>query len=656
MATDNLLVQTFVYLAAAVIAVPVAKRLGLGSVLGYLIAGVIVGPHLLKLTGDVQDAMHFAEFGVVMMLFLIGLELRPSVLWELRGSIFGLGGAQVGVTALAIAGIGLALGQPWQIGLAAGLILAMSSTAIILQSLQEKGLMKTPGGQASFAILLFQDIAVIPILALLPLLAMHAAPTVADALPPAIHAETMIVASSHGGDELLKVEEAHHDGGAHGLSVVDGLDPWLRGLVTIAVVAAIIFLSGPILRRVFFLLAMTRLREIFTAMALLIVVGISILMQMLGLSPALGAFLAGVVLAESEYRHQLEADIEPFKGLLLGLFFITVGASLNLPLVGSKPLVILALVLGLIALKLGLLLGLCRLFKMEWSQALLTAISLAQGGEFAFVLLNFATQNRVLPEEVAGLLNASVALSMALAPILFTINAQYIQPRFAASKEEREADAIAETNNPVILAGFGRFGHIVGRLLRGNGFGVTVLDSDPDQVEVLRKFGLKSYYGDASREDMLRLAGAENAKLLIVAIDNEAQTLEIVKSAQEHFPHLEIIARAESRADATDLLQLGVKKVHRVTLGSAIDLSVDALRSLGMPAKQAHRSARLFKDRDEESVRELAFMEDQSDEAYTSRAREHIQNLDELLRRDAESGGIGAFPDEAWARPKVDGD
>jgi Kef-type K+ transport system membrane component KefB len=640
MATDNMLLQTFVYLAAAVIAVPVAKRLGLGSVLGYLIAGVIVGPHALRLAGDVQDAMHFAEFGVVMMLFLIGLELRPSVLWELRGSIFGLGGAQVSVTALAAAGIAMVFGLTWQVGLAAGVILAMSSTAIILQSLQEKGLMNTPGGQASFSILLFQDIAVIPILALLPLLAPVAAAPEKHAAPPA--------AEMHATEGHAAAEDHH---AAASLSIVDGLEPWQRGLVTIGVVGLIAFGAGRVLRPMFYMLAMTRLREIFTAMALLLVVGISLLMQMVGLSPALGAFLAGVVLAESEYRHQLEADIEPFKGLLLGLFFITVGASLDLPLVGRQPGLILALVAGLIVVKLALLLGLAKLFRMEWSQALLVAISLAQGGEFAFVLLNFATNNHVLPAETAGLLNASVALSMAIAPILFTLNTQFIQPRFANRGSTRQPDEIHEHDNPVILAGFGRFGHVVGRLLRGSGYGVTVLDNDADQVDVLRKFGLKSYYGDASREDMLRLAGAERAKLLILAIDNEGKAVEIVKTVQEHFPHLQIIARAESRADAMDLIRLGVSKVHRVTLGSALDLGIDALRALGMPAKQAHRSARIFKERDEASVRDIAALGDIDDEVYASRARIHIQNLDELLKRDAANGGIGAFPDEAWLRP-----
>jgi monovalent cation:proton antiporter-2 (CPA2) family protein len=594
------LYQAFIYLLAAIVAVPLAKRLGLGSVIGYLLAGAIIGPYALRFVDGGGDVMHFAEFGVVMMLFVIGLELRPALLWQMRRPILGLGGLQVLGTAIAVGAVALWVGLAWKPALAVGLILTMSSTAIVLQSLGERGLMKTPAGEASFAVVLFQDIAVIPILALMPLLAQGPG-----------------------------VGEAAHTG------LIANLPGWQQALLVIAAVAAIVFAGRFILRPFFRYIAGTRLREMFTATALFIVVGIALVMQKLGLSPALGTFVAGVVLAESEYRVQLEADIEPFKGLLLGLFFISVGASIDFSLIGQRPGTIALLVAGLMAVKFVVLIVLARLFKLKAGDGMLFAFALAQGGEFAFVLFSFATQNAVLPAEIANLLVASVALSMAVAPILLTAEEKLLRPLLQTCEPERPADEIDERDNPVILAGFGRFGHIVGRLLRGNGFGTTVLDHDADQVEMLGRFGMKSFYGDASRLDLLEAAGARHAKLFVVAIDDEAKALQIIETVQREFPQLKILARATSRQHAYEILRLGVNQVYRETLGSALDLSIDALRELGMDERRARRVAEIFREHDEASVREMAQLPD-DDESYVSVARKHIENLERALQSDLE--------------------
>jgi glutathione-regulated potassium-efflux system protein KefB len=597
------LFQTFVYLVAAIVAVPLAKRLGLGAVIGYLLAGAIIGPYALNFAGSAADVMHFAEFGVVMMLFVVGLELRPALLWQMRRPILGLGGLQVVGTALAIGFVASWFGLTWQSGLAVGLILAMSSTAIVLQSLTERGLMKTPGGEASFAVLLFQDIAVIPIIALMPLLA---------TLP----ARNSVGHASEAG-------------------LMAGLPAWERPLLVVGAVALIVGAGRFLLRPFFRYIALTKLREMFTATALFLVVGIALLMQKLGLSPALGTFIAGVVLAESEYRVQLEADIEPFKGLLLGLFFISVGASIDFSLIARQPSAITLITVGLLGIKFIVLLLLSRVFRLKAGEGFLLALALAQGGEFAFVLFAFATQNAVLPLEVASLLVASVALSMAVAPLLFTINHKLVRPLFQKCEPQRAPDEIDEHDNPVILAGFGRFGHIVGRVLRANGFGTTVLDHDADQVETLGRYGMKSFYGDASRLDLLQAAGAARAKLFVLAIDDEAKALEIIQTVQREFPKLKILARATSRQHAYEIIRLGVNQVYRETLGSALDLSVDALRELGFEERQARRVAEIFREHDEASVRDMARLEDE-DDAYISIARKHIENLERALQSDVE--------------------
>ena len=594
------LYQAFIYLLAAIVAVPLAKRLGLGSVIGYLLAGAIIGPHALRFVAGGGDVMHFAEFGVVMMLFVIGLELRPTLLWQMRKPILGLGGLQLLGTALVVGLVPIWIGLPWKSSLAIGLILALSSTAIVLQSLGERGLMKTPAGEASFAVLLFQDIAIIPMLALMPLLALG---------PAAPHAT--------------------HTG------IMANLPGWQQAILVVATVIAIVIAGRFLLRPFFRYIAGTRLREMFTATALFLVLGIALLMQKIGLSPALGTFVAGVVLAESEYRVQLEADIEPFKGLLLGLFFISVGASIDFALIAQRPGTIALLVSGLIILKFIVLLALGRLFRLKTGEGMLFAFALAQGGEFAFVLFSFATQNAVLPAEIANLLVASVALSMAVAPILLTIEEKLVRPLFQTCEPERPADEIDERDNPVILAGFGRFGHIIGRVLRGNGFGTTVLDHDADQVEMLGRYGMKSFYGDASRLDLLEAAGARHAKLFVLAIDDEAKALQIIETVQREFPRLKILARATSRQHAYEILRRGVNKVYRETLGSALDLSIDALQELGMDERRARRVAQIFREHDEASVREMALLPD-DDESYVSVARKHIENLERALQSDLE--------------------
>ncbi len=596
--------HAFIYLLAAVISVPIAKRLGLGSVLGYLLAGIIIGPFGLYLVGSGEgDVMHIAEFGVVMMLFVIGLELRPAMLWQMRGPILGLGGAQVAVTAAAAAGVAAFFGLAWQVAVAIGFIVAMSSTAIVLQLLNERGQMRTAGGRAAFAVLLFQDIAVLPVLALFPLLATFAPAGDAHAASPAI----------------------------------GGLSAPQQALLVLGAIAAVIFAGRFLLRPFFRYIAATQLREMFTVTALLLVIGIALLMEKVGLSPALGAFLAGVVLAENEYRHQLEADIEPFKGLLLGLFFISVGAGIDFRLIGERPAVVALMVAGLLILKFAVLFALSRFGRLEPTQRYLFAFALAQGGEFAFVLCAFATQNGVLTAPLANLLVATVALSMAATPLLMLFNERFVQRRFSSMLPAREPDEIEEHDNPVILAGVGRFGHIVARLLRANGYGTTVLDSDADQVEILRRFGLKSYYGDATRLDLLRTAGAERARLLVIAIDDEEKALHLVDLAREHFPQLRILARATSRQHAYELLQKGITEVYRETLGSALDLSVGALNALGMEERRARRAAEIFREHDEASVREMAKLQAQRDsEVYLSTARQHIENLERALASDRE--------------------
>jgi monovalent cation:proton antiporter-2 (CPA2) family protein len=600
---ENFLTQTLVYLGAAVVSVPIAKRLGLGSVLGYLIAGVVIGPFALSLVGDQADVMKFAEFGVVILLFLIGLEVQPSMLWDMRKAIFGFGGAQVVGTSVAIAGASMLLGLPWQTALAVGMVLAMSSTAIVLQTLDEKGLRQGPVGRAAFGILLLQDLAVIPMFALLPLLA-----TVAPA--------------------------AHAADGGHGGSLVSHLPVWAQTLSVFAAVAGVIGGGRYLVQPLFRFIAKARLREIFVAAALLIVVAVASLMQIVGLSPALGAFLAGVVLAESEFRRELETDIEPFRGLLLGLFFITVGAGVNLPLIASQPLTLIGLVIGLMVLKFLVLLGLARLFGAPLRGAAAVATALAQGGEFAFVLLSFTVGAGVIGAPLAALLTAAVAVSMALTPV-----AMILYERVAALMDAAIPDVVPDTGDfdegepDIIIAGFGRFGQITGRLLQANGFKSTVLDSDIEQIELLQRFGRRVHYGDATRLDLLRAAGAERARMLIVAVDDREKTVELVETARKAFPDLVILARAWDRRHAYDLLANGADAVERETFESALALGTTALQKLGFRAHRAHRAAAFFRRHDRRVFEELRPMWGQ-EEAYILASRDAAKTMDRLLDAD----------------------
>ena len=590
------LVQAVIYLAAAVIAVPLATRLGLGSVLGYLLAGVAIGPHALGFVGDASDEMHIAEFGVALMLFLIGLELQPRKLWQMRGAIFGTGSAQLGLSALVIAGLAILLYQEsWRSAVAIGLILALSSTAIVLQSLSEKKLLNTEGGRGAFAVLLFQDIAVIPILALLPLLA-GAAP------------------------EL--------DAG--------GLSGWRYGLALTGTIVAFAlagrYLLGPLLR----LIAGSQVREMFTVTSLLIVVGAAAVMSWLDLSPALGTFIAGVLLAESEFRHELEADIEPFKGLLLGLFFIAVGASLNFNLIMEFPLLLAALVVLLVTVKFAVLFLLARLTGMSRGEDWLFALSLAQAGEFGFVLVSFAAQNRVVEPTTGNLLIAVIALSMAITPVLLLIYEQFIQPRYRlGSDQAKETDEAPpqDEGSPVIIVGYGRFGQIAGRLINACGFETTLLERNAAQLDLVRRYGIKAYYGDASREDLLHAAGAKNARLVILTLSDQAACLEIVAQLQKHFPHLKILARARNRMHQYALMEAGVQYIFRETVDSALSIGECALQLLGLSKHQARRAARKFKQHDQRMLESLfPYWRDESQ--HIAKTKIYREQLLQALRED----------------------
>lgn len=604
---QSFLFEALVYLAAAVVMVPISKKMGLGSVLGYLLAGIIIGPALLGFVGsEGEDIMHFAEFGVVMMLFLIGLELEPQLLWRLRKSIIGLGGLQVVVTSAVGFGIAYALGLDWRAAVAAGMIISLSSTAIVLQTLNEKNLMKSPAGQHSFAVLLFQDIAVIPMLAFFPLLSLNSGDT----------------NTNHSGPTLIT-----------------GMPGWAQALVVLGSVGVIVVAGRFLVRPLFRVIAATRLREIFTATALLLIVGIAVLMAQVGLSPALGTFLAGVVLANSEYKHELESDIEPFKGLLLGLFFIAVGASINFSLLMEAPLTILGLVALVMTVKAVILYILGRVSKISTGQNLLFALALSQVGEFAFVLISFSMHEGIVSKQQSDTLMAVVALSMAMTPLVMLFNDKVLQPRIAAPGEaqQRQADAIDE-KNPVIIAGFGHFGNTVGRFLRAHNIGATILDTDSNRVELLRRMGFKVYYGDASRAELLHAAGAEEAKLIIISLEPSEKRLEMIDTIKKHFPDLRMFVRATNRYDAYDLMNAGMMHVYRETVDTSLRLGVDVMQALGHPEQYASRAAKKFLKHDEANLRKLSSIRD-TDE-YIVTARSYIEELDKMLRADMEDTTI----------------
>ena len=597
--TDTLLGQAVIYLSAALICVPLAKRLGLGSVLGYLMAGIFIGPFCFGFIGqEGQNIMHFAEFGVVMMLFLIGLELEPAHFWRMRSAVLGLGSLQLTLTTLALSGVLLMLGFSWQAAATSALALSMSSTAIVLQSLKEKGLGNSQAGSSSFAVLLFQDIAVIPILALIPFLALQNGVT-----------------------------------GSEAPSLLDGLPGWLKaGWVLLAV--ALIFIMGryvlvPFLR----IITKASVRELCVAAALLIIVAIAFIMKMVGLSPALGAFLAGVLLANSEFRHELQSDIEPVKGLLLGLFFIAVGASINFKLVFDNPGRIFYLVLAVIVIKGVVLVILGKLFRLSFDQNSIFAIGLSQAGEFAFVLFTFINRLGIIEGEWTDLLMAVTAISMTMTPLLMLINERLILPRYGTRVQEgKEADTF-ETEHPVIIAGFSSFGSTLGRFLRANGIEATILDHDSDQVDLLRKMGFKVFYGDATRLDILHSAGADKARILVIAIDDLATVSQLANTVKKHFPNLKIMARTGNNLDAHELLDLGIEQIYRDFLDTSIRAGVDVLANLGQRRYAATRAGQDFMKYDEAAMHQLApHRHDESN--YISNAKEQIRLQEQLLAGD----------------------
>ena len=580
---DTILFHSSVFLLAAVVAVPLAARSGLGSVLGYLLAGIVIGP-VLGLTGAASDLQHVAEFGVVMMLFLIGLELDPSALWHMRDKLIGLGGLQLVGTAGAVMIGAMLLGQDWSSALAIGLILALSSTAIVLQTLNEKGLMQTNGGRSSFSVLLTQDIAVIPMLIILPLLA---GPTV-----PMLGADGSI--------QINRPEaDAHHT-----MSLVEGLPGWGVALVTFGAVASIILLGIYAARPVFRFIHSAKLREMYTALALLIVIGIAFLMTLVGLSPALGTFLAGLVLANSEFRHELESDIEPFKGLLLGLFFITVGAGIDFATFLKAPFTVLGLTAALILLKGGILFGLGMLFGLRRRNLWLFTLSLAQAGEFGFVLLSFSRQQNVLTAGLSDTLFLVVALTMLTTPLLFILY-DVVSRRLIDAAEQQDADEIDE-EGPVIIAGIGRFGQVVNRLVQSTGHATVVLDNDMKMIERMRRFGLKGFFGDPTRPDVLHAAGLAKARVLVVALDDPNSATRLTAYARRVRPDLHIITRAKTRTHVYELYQAGADDIVRELFDSSLRAGRYVLENIGLSEYEAAQAEQTFYHHDRAAVRELA--------------------------------------------------
>ncbi len=569
----NFFIQSVVFLGAAILIVPLIKKLGLSSILGYLIAGVIIGPFGLSFVGqNGQDIMHAAEFGVVMMLFLIGLELEPKAFWEMRKSIVGMGMSQVLLSTALLFPLFLLTSWSWPTALAVALSFSMSSTAIVLQTLKEKNLSHTVSGQASFSVLLFQDIAVIPILALLPLLAEGDAP----------------------------VANQHH-------SYFADQPAWIQALSVVGAVGILLFVGRflvvPFLRFV----ARAGMRELLVAASLFLVIGVSALMQFVGLSPALGAFMAGVVLASSEFRHELESNLDPFKGLLLGLFFLSVGVTIDFGVIFADPFSIMIAALLVLIVKFAVLFLIGRFYRMSQDQNFFFSFGLSQIGEFGFVLLSFSNQLDLLDQELNAKLMAVVAITMTITPLLLILNEKLIDPYFGVKREENKPEEPVnfELKHKIIIAGFGHFGSTIGRLLRANGIKATILDNNSDRVELLRNMGFKVYYGDATRAELLKAAGAEEAGILIAAIDSPEINRQLIDMVRENFPDIKIFSRARNRFDAYDLLDVGVRNVYRETLYSAVHLGEDALVELGFRRYTAHRQGQKFIKFDEESLEKL---------------------------------------------------
>ncbi|NVD05533.1 glutathione-regulated potassium-efflux system protein KefB [Vibrio sp. JPW-9-11-11] len=585
---SDFLQSSVIFLTAAVVAVPIAQRLGLGSVLGYLLAGVAIGPWGLGLISDVEAILHFAEFGVVLLLFLIGLELNPKKLLQMKGPILGLGGAQVVITTLILASIAYLVGTSWQTSVVIGMGLALSSTAIALRVIDEQGLAGSETGQSGFAVLLFQDIAVIPMLAVLPILAGNTA-----------------------GD-------------------------WLDALWMLAGVAGLLVGGHFLLRPLFRYVVLSGVRELFTVAALLLVIGIALVMKQIGLSMALGTFLAGVILAESEYRHELEIAIEPFKGLLLGLFFIAVGMAVNLGLLALKPLAVLSAVVVLVVVKGFILYLLARLAGSHAKSRSKMAAILSQGGEFAFVIFTAASSEGLLNQQQTAFLLVVVSLSMVTTPLLLMVQSKWYARRLNSETQELLKSDVINKQPRVIIAGFGRFGQIIGRLMYANKIKVTVLESDASQIKLLRKYGYKVFYGDATQLDLLRAAGADKAEAMIICTDSPDEIMQIVELCQTHFPNLKLLARARSRVEAYQLLSHGVDSYSRETFLGALDLGRQALVSLGMHPYQAKRAEAHFRKLDNAMLKEL-LPQHNDDKQLALRAKEARKELEEIFGRELES-------------------
>jgi len=630
---EGFLFQATIYLAAAVIAVPIASRLGLGSVLGYLAAGILIGPVFGLVGSETKDLQHFAEFGVVMMLFLIGLELEPRALWDMRHKLLGLGGLQVVLSAAALMGIAMAYGVPWGPSLAIGLSLSLSSTAIVLQTLSEKGLMQTSGGRSVFSVLLTQDIAVIPILAFLPLLAVTL-PMGMIRPDGSITVNTEKSQQGHGSDHSAGSDTAHA-----AIDLVQSLPAWGITLVTIGAIISIVVVGVFFTRPVFRFIHAANLREMYTALALLIVVGISFLMTMVGLSPALGAFLAGVVLASSEFRHELETDLEPFKGLLLGLFFITVGAGINFALLFADWVIILGMALLVILVKGVILFGLAVMFRIKGRDRWLFALGLAQAGEFGFVLVSFAVGTSVLPDDIAEVLLLVIALSMLITPLLFILY-DIISKRAEASAPITP-DTI-DAAGPVIIAGVGRFGQIVNRLVQASGFKTVVLDNNPDTIAVMRRFGFKAFLGDPTRPDILHKAGLQDAHVLVVALDDRDAALRLIAYARKERPDLHIVSRAFDRASVYRQFNSGANDIVREMFDGSLRAGRYVLENMGLTEYEAAEAQRVFYAHDRQSLKELAALWDPDlapgeNKAYIARSKELEQDLEAAILSNAAS-------------------
>ena len=595
----HFLQQAAVFLLTAVLLVPLFQRLKLGAVLGYLGAGMLIGPFGFGMVGDVASTLEFAEFGVVLLLFLVGLELQPSRLWVLRRPVFGLGGAQVAVTGAALAVLALWFGLSWQAALVAGFGLAMSSTALVLASLAERKQLATRHGREAFAVLLFQDLAVIPLLALLPLLG--------------------------------------------GFGAAGG---WTAAAKGAGVIAVVIVASRLVVRPLLKTVASYGGREVFTAAALLLVVGAALIMQRIGLSPSLGAFLAGVLLADSEFRHELEADIEPFKGLLLGLFFIAVGMSANLALVWSRPLAVFGLAAGLMLVKFALMYGIARVGRAPDETAQRLALAVSQGGEFAFVLFAAAGALGVLEPETAQLLVVVVTVSMLISPPAFALHDRLLA-RWLERHSAPEFDTISGPGNPVIIAGYGRVGQILSRVLRMCGVPFTALEASYQQVDFVRRFGSKVYYGDASRLELLDAAKTGEARLFVLAIDDVEASVKTAEVVRKHFPHIPILARARNRVHLFRLRDLGVELIWRDTFPASLEMAKQALLSLGFDAASSDRAVNLFRQHDEQRL-DAQYAVQHDEAQLIQNSKEAAAQLQELFEADG-LRPLPGFPQPASA-------